>query len=74
MTHWHKFPTHAITSTTSSDMDIVIKGLHFLSEITQWSNTDLKALNVRWDILCDIDMTFCYVFSAMKTVSLVSEV
>jgi len=35
---------------------------------------DLKALNVRCDILCDNDMILCYVFSAMKTVSLVSNV
>ena len=28
------------------------------SETTQWSNTDLKALNVRCDIQCDIDMIF----------------
>jgi len=45
-----------------------------LSETTQWSNTDLKALNVRCDILCDIDMILCYVFSAKKTASEVSNV
>ena len=74
MTNWHKFPTHANPSTTSSDVDIVIKGLHFFSVTTQWSNTDLKALNVRCDIQCDINMIFRYVFSAMKTVSLVLKV
>jgi len=65
MTQLHKFPIHVITSTTSSDVDIVIK------MATQWSNTDLKALNVMCDILCDIDMILCYMFSAMKTASLV---
>jgi len=40
-----------------------------LSETTQSSNTDLKELNVK--CLCDNDMIFCYVFSALKTASLV---
>jgi len=74
MTNWHKFPTHANPFTTSSDVDIVIKGLHFFSVTTQWSNTDFKALYVRCDIQCDINMIFRYVFSAMKTVSLVLKV
>jgi len=45
-----------------------------LREITQWSNTDLKALNARCDILCDIDMIFWYAFSAIKKANLFSEV
>jgi hypothetical protein len=53
MTHWHKFTTHAIPSTTSSMWILSKTGLHFLSETMQWSNTDLKAQNVRCDILCD---------------------
>jgi len=30
MTQWHKFPTNAMISTTSSDVDIVIKWATFL--------------------------------------------
>jgi len=74
MTQWHKFPTHAITSTTSSVVDIVIKRATFL----EWNHRMAK---------CRFESTECqlwhsvwhrydyfYVFSAMKTVGLVSKV
>jgi len=38
MTQWHKFPTHAMTFTTSSDVDIVIKRNTFL----EWNHTMVK--------------------------------
>jgi len=57
-----------------SDVNIVIKWATFLEWNTQCSKTDMKPRNVRCDILCDIDMIFWYVFSAMKTVGLVSKV
>jgi len=38
MTQWHKFPTHVVTSTTSSDVDIVIKWATFL----EWNHTMVK--------------------------------